>query len=179
MNSFSITALVAEQKKDTATIFTKSYRLPLQSIFFLLTLLTFLISPILLTPSLAASTENTNVLNADLYRMPIPIQLQLVAHTQRYVNSIANNVIPNFKQKNVVKRGDEFIARYLEIDTSSATMEALPLEQGKSHKAIIAYHELEYQCRGATKEAALNGEFFHKKTRRLIEILQYRQGRWR
>ncbi len=186
MKRFSMTASLAEEMQSrshhcsriTPTAFFSLCSLSLRTLLPLLILLV-LATPNLATPSFANPQASTEILNADLYRMPIPIQLQLVAHTQRYVNSIANNVIPNQKQKNVVVRGDEYVARYLVIDTNSATMEALPLEKGSTYKAIITYHEVEYQCRGASKKAALDGEFSHAKTRRLIEILQYRQGRWR
>ncbi len=180
MKSYPQASYLAESKSATIKLFLRTHT-PLLRALLCLPILTvlFLTHPSLTTPTFATNQEKLNILNADLYRMPIPIQLQLVAHTQRYINSIANNVIPNQKSKNVVVRGNEHVARYLVIDTASLTMEALPLEKGKNYKAIITYHEMEYQCRGASKQEALNGTFSHMKTRRLIEILQYRQGRWR
>ncbi|MFI3271220.1 MAG: hypothetical protein R3Y11_03815 [Pseudomonadota bacterium] len=180
MKRFSMTASLAEHMQSLPHRFSRTTSSAFSSLFYLpLLILLILATPNLATPSFATAQASIDILNADLYRMPIPIQQQLIAHTHRYVNSIANNVFPNQKQKNVVVRGNEYVARYLVIDTSSATMEALPLEKGSNYKAIITYHEIEYQCRGASKKAALEGEFSHAKTRRLIEVLQYRQGRWR
>lgn len=179
MQRFPMTTSMAEEKNPHKNSFPLNPRFTLHALLLPILTLLLLTAPSLTPFSFANSQASLEILNADLYCMPIPIQLQLNAHTARYVNSIANNIIPNPTQKKVVKRGEQYIARYLVIDTSSAKMEALPFVKGKPYKAIITYHEMEYQCCGMTKEEALNGQFEHTKTRRLIEILQYTQGRWR
>lgn len=129
-------------------------------------------------PSFAQSTQTLIVVNADLHKMPIPIQLQLIAHAKRYVQNIANNIIPHERKKSVSRNGKEYVARYLMVDPATTEMEALPYIEGKKRKAILSYHETEFQCCGESQQAALNGPFVPVRTRRMIEILQYKQDRW-
>jgi hypothetical protein len=82
-------------------------------------------------------------------------------------------------RKDVVQNGNEFVARYLAVDTDSLSTDVHDAQgPGAKYVGLIVYHEQEYESRAATKEAALTGSFTMVKARRVTEIIRYDKGKW-
>lgn len=82
-------------------------------------------------------------------------------------------------RKDVVQNGNEFVARYLAVDTDSLSTDVHDAQgPGAKYVGLIVYHEQEFESRAATKEAALTGSFTMVKARRVTEIIRYDKGKW-
>ena len=82
-------------------------------------------------------------------------------------------------RKDVVQNGNEYVARYLAVDTDSLSTDVHDAQgPGAKYVGLIVYHEQEYESRAATKEAALTGSFTMVKARRVTEIIRYDKGKW-
>ena len=111
-----------------------------------------------------------------------PIQQKLDEFAVKTLASMNKHVRPGLNAKEVVKNPDgTFTARYKAMDTNSLRTYYKKPEAAKvvTYIGIMDYHKLTYECRGATKDEALQGPF--KEVLRLptTELIKYIKGVWR
>ncbi len=106
------------------------------------------------------------------------IKKKLDAIGLKLVRNAARSVLPSKDKKSVEKHGDGYVARYVEIDINSVrTKTDAPATKGAPRVGYIQYQEKHYECRGATKSAALNADCHITRTRKLTEMISY-DGKW-
>ncbi len=106
------------------------------------------------------------------------IKKQLDETGMRLVKYAAGSVQPPKSKKSVTKEGSEYVARYVEIDPASMRTELRPAAAPNTPRVgLVRYQEVHYECRGATKSAALKAECLPTRTRRLTEMISY-DGKW-
>lgn len=115
-------------------------------------------------PAKAAPVSQSR-LEADLYRTG-----------QGLVGRASRTVMPSKAHKEVRKVGKEYVATYVEVDTDSLTTEARKGPRG--YVGFIRYSEHVYECRGASKSAALSAPCEKIKTRNLNEMIRYDGKKW-
>ena len=98
-------------------------------------------------------------LEADLYKTG-----------QSLVGRASRTVMPSKAHKEVRKVGKEYVATYVDVDTDSLTTEV--------RKGARGYAEHVYECRGASKSAALSAPCEKIKTRNLNEMIRYDGKKW-
>lgn len=95
---------------------------------------------------------------------------------QNLVGRASRTVMPSKSQKEVRKVGKEYVATYVEVDTASLNTEVRKGSRG--YVGFIRYSEHVYQCRGASRSAALAGPFEKIQTRNLNEMIRYDGKKW-
>ena len=70
----------------------------------------------------------------------------------------------------------EYVATYVEVDTDSLTTEVRKGSRG--YVGFIRYSEHVYECRGASKSAALSAPCEKIKTRNLNEMIRHDGKKW-
>ncbi len=106
------------------------------------------------------------------------IKKELDAMGQKIAGQAARTLTPNKAHKEVVKRGNEWVATYIDVDTSRVRTEMRPSATPGQYVGIIRYQEEIMECRGATKEAALSAPCTQRSTRNLREMIAYDGKRW-
>ena len=109
-------------------------------------------------PAKAAPVSQSK-LEADLYKTG-----------QSLVGRASRTVMPSKAHKEVRKVGKEYVATYVEVDTDSLTTEV--------RKGARGYSEHVYECRGASKSAALSAPCEKIKTRNLNEMIRHDGKKW-
>lgn len=102
------------------------------------------------------------------------VKLKLDDAGRKLVVKAAATVTPSIDKKAVSPDGNGFVARYTLVDTSEVVTEVIPAT-GSGGKFIgsIKYRENMFECRGATKEAALAAPCEKVKSRRMNELIRY------
>lgn len=116
------------------------------------------------TPDKAAPVSQSR-LEADLHKTG-----------QSLVGRASRTVMPSKAHKEVRKVGKEYVATYVEVDTASLNTEVRKGARG--YVGFIRYAEHVYECRGASRSAALAGPFEKVKTRNLNEMIRYDGRKW-
>ena len=106
-----------------------------------------------------------STLDADLYKTG-----------QSLVGRASRTVMPSKAHKEVRKVGKEYVATYVEVDTDSLTTEVRKGARG--YVGFIRYSEHVYECRGASKSAALSAPCEKIKTRNLNEMIRHDGKKW-
>ena len=115
-------------------------------------------------PAKAAPVSQSK-LEADLYKTG-----------QSLVGRASRTVMPSKAHKEVRKVGKEYVATYVDVDTDSLTTEVRKGARG--YVGFIRYAEHVYECRGASKSAALSAPCEKIKTRNLNEMIRYDGKKW-
>ena len=115
-------------------------------------------------PAKAAPVSQSK-LEADLYKTG-----------QSLVGRASRTVMPSKAHKEVRKVGKEYVATYVEVDTDSLTTEVRKGARG--YVGFIRYSEHVYECRGASKSAALSAPCEKIKTRNLNEMIRHDGKKW-
>ena len=89
----------------------------------------------------------------------------------------ARTLLPNKANKEVRKVGDQYVATYLEVDTGNVSTEMKPGANGQ-YVGFIRYQERIFECRGATRQAALSAPCTQVRARRLNELIRYDGKAW-
>lgn len=105
------------------------------------------------------------------------IRAALEATGHKLAAQAARTVMPSKASKEVQKDGKNFVASYVEIDTQSVTTEMRPGTAGQ-YVGFIRYPEKVYECRGATKQAALSAPCSQVRTRRINELIRFDGKAW-
>lgn len=111
-------------------------------------------------------------------KMPAVSQEQAAAELQPVARSLvghaASSVVPNERKREIVKEGKEYVARYLCIDPASMTTEVRPsTHSGSQYVGFIRYIEDQYECRGKTRQEAMQGQGKKVRSRRINEMICY------
>lgn len=112
-----------------------------------------------------AAPASQSRLEADLYKTG-----------QSLVGRASRTVVPSKAQKEVRKVGKEYVATYVDVDTNSLNTEVRKGARG--YVGFIRYSEHVYECRGASKSAALSAPCEKVKTRNLNEMIRYDGKKW-
>lgn len=106
----------------------------------------------------------------------IAAELNTVGH--KLASQAARTVMPNKHSKKVTKVGKEYVATYIDVDAASVQTEMRPGSGAAQYVGFVRYQEKVMECRGATKQAALDGKSCKQvKTRNLNELIHY-DGSW-
>lgn len=89
----------------------------------------------------------------------------------------SRTVMPSKAAKEVRKDGNGFVATYVEVDAQNVTTELRPGTKGQ-YVGFIRYQEKIYECRGASKQAALSAPCQQTRARRLNELIRYDGKSW-
>ena len=104
---------------------------------------------------------------------------QLDEFAKKRLDLVCDNIRPCKTKKDVIQSGAVYIARYLEVDVASLATEITVAEGfGAKYIGSVIYYEQIFECRGATKEEALAGEFDLVRKRHVTELFRYNKGRW-
>lgn len=105
----------------------------------------------------------------------ISAELNKVGH--KLAAQASRTVMPSVAAKEVRSDGKDFVASYVEVDTSNVTTELRPGAKGQ-YVGFIRYQEKIYECRGPSKQAALSAPCKQVRARRLNELIRYDGNAW-
>ena len=105
----------------------------------------------------------------------IKAELDKMGH--KLASQSARTLLPNKANKDVRKVGNEYVASYVDVDTNNVSTEMKPGANGQ-YVGFIRYQEHFYECRGATRQAALSAPCTQVKSRRLNELIRYDGKEW-
>lgn len=105
---------------------------------------------------------------------------KLVAFGNKRVNLINKTIHPNKHSREVVREGDQYVARYYFVEPGSLSVEATPAGQGSPFKYVgkVRYQERLYEIRAASRDEAMKGEGKVVKQRNMCELIQYKNNKW-
>ena len=96
---------------------------------------------------------------------------------RKLVAQAGRTVVPSKSKKDVQQVGKDFVASYVEVDESTITTELRPGASGQ-YVGFVRYKENVYECRGATRQAALTAACQQVKARRINELIRYDGKSW-
>lgn len=105
------------------------------------------------------------------------IKKELDAMGNKLVAQSARTLLPNKANKEVKKRGSEWVATYIHVDTNNVRTELRPGANGQ-YVGFIRYQEEIMECKGATKQAALSAPCNKVASRRMNELIRYDGHAW-
>lgn len=105
------------------------------------------------------------------------IKTELDAMGKRLAAQSARTLIPNRAKPDYKQVGGEWVASFIDVDTNNVTTEMRPGSNGQ-YVGFIRYQERFMECRGKTKQAALNGSCTQVRTRNLNELIRYDGKAW-
>lgn len=105
------------------------------------------------------------------------IKAELDAMGKRLASQSARTLLPNRSKPDYKQVGGEWVASFIDVDTNNVTTEMRPGTNGQ-YIGFIRYQERFMECRGKTKQAALNGSCTQVKTRNLNELIRYDGKAW-
>ena len=105
----------------------------------------------------------------------IAAELDSVGH--KLVAQAGRTVVPSKSKKDVQQVGKDYVASYVEVDESTITTELRPGASGQ-YVGFVRYKENVYECRGATRQAALTAACQQVKARRINELIRYDGKSW-
>lgn len=109
----------------------------------------------------------------------LEVKAKLDAFAQTHVARANSTLQENRQHMKVSKAGKGYIARFLEIDTTTMTTEIYPGKgPGCEYVGHIVYLEKVYESTGKTVAEAKSGEFKSPKARRIREITRYDGKKW-
>ncbi len=105
------------------------------------------------------------------------IKQELDRMGHKLASQSSRTLLPNKANKEVRKQGNEFVATYLEVDVNNVSTEMKPGTNGQ-YVGFIRYQEHIYECRGATRQAALSAPCQQVRSRRLNELIRFDGKEW-
>ncbi|MBD5642035.1 MAG: translation initiation factor 2 [Desulfovibrio sp.] len=105
------------------------------------------------------------------------IKAELDAMGKRLAAQSGRTLLPNRSKPDYKQVGGEWVASFIDVDTSHVTTEMRPGANGQ-YVGFIRYQERFMECRGKTKQGALNGSCTQVKTRNLNELIRYDGKAW-
>ena len=140
-------------------------------------------APVKDVPGKSKSKTKANAEKASAKKAPrgakseaeISAELDRVGH--KLALQASRTVMPSKASKEVRKDGKDYVASYVEVDTSNVTTELRPGASGQ-YVGFIRYQEKIYGCRGASKKEALSASCQQVRARRLNELIRYDGKEW-
>lgn len=105
----------------------------------------------------------------------IAAELDMVGH--RLVAQASRTVVPSKAEKEVRQQGKDYVATYVDVDTSNVSTELRPGTKGQ-YVGFVRYHENVFECRGKSRKEALTASCEQVKSRRLNELIRYDGSSW-
>lgn len=105
------------------------------------------------------------------------IKAELDAMGKKLASQSARTLLPNRSKPDYKQVGGEWVASFIDVDTKNVTTEMRPGANGQ-YVGFIHYQERFMECRGKTRQAALNGSCVQVKTRNLNELIRYDGKAW-
>lgn len=106
------------------------------------------------------------------------IKAELDQMGKKLVGQSSRTLLPNKANKEVRQAGGQFIATYNQVDTNNVSTEMKPGATAGQYVGIIRYNEQIFECRGATRKAALSAPCEQTRTRRMTELIHYDGRKW-
>ncbi len=106
------------------------------------------------------------------------IKAELDQMGKKLVGQSSRTLLPNKANKEVRQAGGQFIATYNQVDTNNVSTEMKPGATAGQYVGIIRYNEQIFECRGATRKAALAAPCEQTRTRRMTELIHYDGRKW-
>ncbi|OMQ02798.1 hypothetical protein BW722_04880 [Lawsonia intracellularis] len=108
------------------------------------------------------------------------VKEKLEHFAKEYLCQANKNLKCNRDAKFITKVGDEFIAKFHEVDIDSLSIELYPSSSSKSilYVGYVIYIEKCYECRAKTKVEAEQGNFKVTAGRRVRELARFTNGKW-
>lgn len=106
------------------------------------------------------------------------IKAALDATGRKLAGQAARTVMPSKASKDVKKIGGEYVAFYVGIDVDSVTTEMRPSTSKGKYIGLVHYQEGLYECRGASKKAALSATCQRMGARNVTEMIQFNGKAW-
>lgn len=125
----------------------------------------------------AKSAAKTAAKSAKGAKTEAQIKAELDKMGQKLVAQSKRTLLPNKANKEVRKVGDQYVATYLEVDTNHVSTEMKPGANGQ-YVGFIRYQEHVFECRGATRQAALSAPCTEVRARNLNELIRYDGKEW-
>lgn len=97
---------------------------------------------------------------------------------ERFLDKMARNLRHTSLNKEVIKAGAGYVARFVRLDKTTLTVDVKPCEGPASYVGVMRYHEGHYENRCGTEDCAKDGPFKLVKKVRFTEIFRYAGGRW-
>lgn len=105
------------------------------------------------------------------------IAAELETVGRKLVAQAGRTVVPSKAKKDVRQVGKDFVASYVEVDESTISTELRPGASGQ-YVGFVRYKENVYECRGASRQAALTAACQQVKARRINELIRYDGSSW-
>lgn len=105
----------------------------------------------------------------------IAAELEVVG--RKLAAQAGRTVVPSKAKKDVRQVGKDFVASYVEVDESTVSTELRPGASGQ-YVGFVRYKENVYECRGASRQAALSAACQQVKARRINELIRYDGSSW-
>lgn len=106
------------------------------------------------------------------------IKAELDQMGKKLVGQSSRTLLPNKANKEVRQSGGQFVATYNQVDTNNVSTEMKPGATAGQYVGIIRYNEQIFECRGATRQAALAAPCEQARTRRMTELIHYDGHKW-
>ena len=105
------------------------------------------------------------------------IAAELETVGRKLVAQAGRTVVPSKAKKDVRQVDKDFVASYVEVDESTISTELRPGASGQ-YVGFVRYKENVYECRGASRQAALAAACQQVKARRINELIRYDGTSW-
>lgn len=105
------------------------------------------------------------------------IAAELDSVGRKLVAQAGRTVVPSKSKKDVQQVGKDFVASYVEVDEGSISTELRPGASGQ-YVGFVRYKENVFECRGATRQAAMTAACQQVKARRINELIRYDGKSW-
>jgi hypothetical protein len=106
------------------------------------------------------------------------IRAELETTGRKLTAQAARTLRPSKDEKEVKKEGNEFVATYLEVDVATLSTEMRPGSSAGHYVGFVRYQERIFECRGASRQAALSAPCKNLKNRRINELIRYDGKAW-
>lgn len=106
------------------------------------------------------------------------IRNELNETARKLLTRASRNITPSKSKKEVAKYGNEYVAKYIEINPNKYSIDMKPAKKAGTYNGFVRYTEQVYQCRGKTAKQALSAPCTPAGGRRLNEMLHYDGKKW-
>lgn len=109
----------------------------------------------------------------------VEVEREFQDFCERFLEKMARNLRHTAMNKEVLKTGNGYLARFIHLEKDSMTVDVKPCEGPASYVGVMRYLEGHYENECGTADCAKEGPFVLVKKVRTTEIFRYAGGRWR
>jgi hypothetical protein len=106
------------------------------------------------------------------------VEREFESFAKNFLDKMSRNLRHSVRNKEVVKSGSGYVARFIHLDKDTLSMEVKPCEGPASYVGVMRYLEDHYENECGTEDCAKDGPFTLVKKVRFTEIFRYAGGRW-